>query len=304
MNGNNPGRTSRLRTLVELTKARITSAVTLTTATGYFLASGRAEPDIWLPLLGVFLLAAGSSALNHCQDARIDALMSRTRDRPIPAGRIDRATALFLAGLLILLGLSALASVPNNPHMLLLLGVVAVVWYNGIYTYLKRVTAFAVVPGALIGAIPPIIGYTAAGGSPLDPLILLVALFFFIWQIPHFWLLLLMFGHQYGEAGLPTLTRVFSRRQLLRITFMWVIATAVGGLAFPALAHDVMAIPWSLGIVCGSCWLAAKAVTLLRPPTKETDSPPFRRAFVQINAFALVVVVCLALNALIAGQSR
>ena len=67
----------------------------------------------------------------------------------------------------------------------------ALIWYNGIYTPLKRKTAFAVVPGSVIGAIPPMVGYVAAGGSALDPQILAFAFFMFMWQIPHFWLLIM-----------------------------------------------------------------------------------------------------------------
>jgi protoheme IX farnesyltransferase len=286
-----------LRDLLELTRVRITAMVTVTTATGYFLAAESLSKSIWLPIAGVFLLASGSSALNQCQDRRIDARMARTRSRPIPTGRMDMSLALFLSVLLILLGLFVLASISTNMHLLLLLGGFALVWYNGVYTYLKRVTPFAVVPGALIGAIPPIIGYVAAGGSPTSPSIQLLAAFLFIWQIPHFWLLLLMCGSQYGDAGLPTLTGTFSQRQLLRLTFMWVIATAAGGLVFPTFMRSELALPWSLAIVIVSIWLAAKSVTILRPPAREPQSRLFRKAFIQINAYALVVLVCLSLNA-------
>jgi protoheme IX farnesyltransferase len=289
--------TGAVRTLLELTRIRITWAVTLTAGTGYLLASGRLDIGVWMPLLGVFLLASGSSALNQCQEARIDARMQRTCRRPIPSGRIDLAKALFVAGLLILLGLFVLSSVPNNLELALSLGVAALVWYNGVYTYLKRLTAFAVVPGALIGAIPPVIGYVAGGGEATDPVILLVAGFFFIWQIPHFWLLLMMFGHQYGQAGLPTLTQVFSPPQLARITFMWVLATAVSGLVFPTVSRADLAIPWSLVVVLGSIWLAAKATELFRPVTDSNANGRFRKAFVQINVYALLVIVCLSLNA-------
>ena len=285
-------------TILQLTRAKVTCAVVLTTATGYLLAAGYATVNIWPPLVGVFLLACGSSALNQCQEARIDALMERTQHRPIPAGRVDRGTAFFLAGLFILLGLSVLTSSTDKPMVLLLLGGSAVVWYNGVYTYLKRVTPFAVVPGALIGAIPPVIGYVAAGGDPTDSLILLVASFFFIWQIPHFWLLMLMLGEQYDRAGLPTLTRVFSTAQIARITFMWILATAAAGLVFPALARANMTMPWSLAMVIVSLWLAAKAAAVLKPAPDQADKSQFRRAFVQINAYALLVMLCLSLSAL------
>lgn len=162
----------------------------------------------------------------------------------------------------------------------------------------ENIRRIAVVPGALIGAIPPVIGYVAADGSPASPLILLVGMFFFVWQIPHFWLILLMCGNQYHEAGLPAVTHVFSRKQLLRITFMWVLATAAAGLVFPTMAHGDVAGPWNLAIVIASFWLAAKAVSILRSPRHDEHRPSFRPAFVQVNAYALVVMICLSLDAL------
>lgn len=298
MSGSSSQTTSWLRTLFLLTRARISVMVTLTTATGYILAADGGQWRMWLPVLGVFLLASGSSALNQCQDARIDARMKRTQGRPIPSGSIESSGALFVAGLLILLGLFALSSVDANSEILLLLGGFALFWYNGVYTYLKRITAFAVVPGALIGSVPPVIGYAAAGGATTDPVILLVASFFFVWQVPHFWLLLLIFGGEYGEAGLPTLTHVFSRQQLVRITFMWILATAASGLAFPVLVGNRMLIPWSLVLVIASFWLALKSAGMLRPWSPQTKTPPFRAAFVLINVYALLVMVCLSLSAL------
>jgi protoheme IX farnesyltransferase len=286
-----------LKIVLELAKVRITVAVTLTTATGYFLAAARADWGLVLALVGVFLLSSGSAALNEIQERRIDARMSRTRTRPLPAGHIQPSTALFISLLLILLGLYVLASIKRSIAELMFLSGLALFWYNGFYTYLKRVTAFAVVPGALIGAIAPVIGYAAAGGEPTDPLILLVAAFFFIWQIPHFWLLLLMFGEQYREAGLPTLTSVFARSQLLRITFMWILATAGAGLVFPTLPGIGLRLPWNLAIVIASFWLVAKAWRVLRPATGIEDRSIYRRAFMQINIYALMVMVFLSLNA-------
>jgi len=284
--------------IVELAKVRITVAVSLTTATGYLLAAHEFEWGMWLPLLGVFVLACGSAGFNQWQEREIDARMKRTQGRPIPSGRMDPASALFIAVLLGLLGLYCLASVNRNPKALLLLGCFAVAWYNGIYTFLKRVTAFAVIPGALIGAIPPGIGYVAAGGSLHDPEILFVGLFFFIWQIPHFWLLLLMISSEYRAVGLPTVTDKFSQSQLVRITFIWMLATAAGGLAFPALNLVEGRLLWSFALVCASIWLAAKAVKILAVPLVADGAPLIRRAFVQVNAFALMVTICLSLGSL------
>ena len=247
-----------------------------------------------MPVLGTFLLAAGSSALNQCQEVAIDSRMERTRRRPIPAGHVDRTTALFIAGLLILSGLFVLTSIGTQMKQLFALAVFAVAWYNGVYTYLKRVTAFAVVPGALIGAIPPVIGFVAGGGDILDPVILLVAGFVFIWQIPHFWLLMILVGEQYAQAGLPTLGRVFSRGQLHRVTFMWIIATAATGMVFPAMMRGRLLLPWNLVIVLASCWLVTVAVSVLWAGRGTgDDGKVFRRAFVRINLYSLIFVVSL-----------
>ncbi len=287
-----------LRMVLELAKLRITAAVTLTTATGYFMAARRFEHEMWLPLLGVFVLACGSAACNQWQEWAIDARMERTRGRPIPSGRMDPSLALFISVAFMLLGLYCLASISRNPNTLVSLGGLAVVWYNGMYTYLKRVTAFAVIPGALIGAIPPCIGYMAAGGSLHEPRIVLVALFFFVWQIPHFWLLLLLIGSEYRAAGLPTATDKFSPPQLVRITCMWMLATAAAGLAFPALGLMEGMLPWGIGMVCASTWLAVKATNILGAPMDSDGTPLVRRAFGHINAFALMVMICLSMGAL------
>ncbi len=288
-----------LSLLFTLTRANITIAVTFTTVTGHFLGAGRVAPDLWIPVLGIFLLASGSSALNQWQDRRIDALMERTRHRPIPAGHVDGSTVIFLAILLIGLGTSLLATVEGDTNLLLLLGAFSLVWYNGVYTYLKRITAFAVVPGALIGAVPPVIGFVAAGGSPSDPLIVLVAAFFFVWQIPHFWLILLMCGSQYTDAGLPSLTNLFSRRQILRMTAVWLLATATAGLVLPTVAAGALALPWKLTIVIASVWLAGRALAVLRLPCDKESRTTFRPAFIRINVYALIVMLCLSLNALL-----
>lgn len=292
-----PKQPGLLRDLLTLMKARITVATTVTTGAGYILAAGQVRGEMWLPLVGTFLLASGSSALNQCQEVDIDSRMPRTRYRPLPAGRLSLTAGLFFSGLLILFGLYFLASVERNTLLLLGLGGFAVFWYNGVYVYLKRVTAFAAVPGALVGALPPMIGWTAGGGELSDPLILLLAAFFFIWQIPHFWLLLLLQGDGYEAAGLPSLTKVFSPQQLFRITFMWVMATAVAGIVLPAVARQAVPWYWAVAMAVASVWLAMKAMVLLRPPAPD-QRRTWVRSFIQVNIYALLITVCLSLAAL------
>ena len=219
----------RVRILLELSKVRIAVLSMASTVAGYVLAARGFPVGGLVPLFSVFLLACGAATINQYQDRDIDGVMERTRNRPIPSGRISPGAALLSGVVLVCVGTAGLM---GNP-LAALLGLVTVGWYNGIYTPLKRVTAFAAIPGGVVGAIPPVIGWVSGGGSPGDARIIAVAFFFFVWQVPHFWLLLMRIGGDYERAGLPSLTAVFSRRQLTRITFVWMIATAFACLLIP-----------------------------------------------------------------------
>jgi protoheme IX farnesyltransferase len=236
---------------------------------------------------GVFLLAAGAGALNQYQERDLDALMRRTAQRPLPSGRMRAGTALAIAIVLLALGTVCLAS---NP-IAMLLGLCTVLWYNGVYTPLKRVSAFAAIPGGVVGAIPPMVGWTAAGGDPTDPRIIALAFFFFVWQVPHFWLLLLRIGDDYARAGLPTLTRVFTRRQLARIVYVWMSATAVSCLSLPMFG--VASPTWAFAaLAVASLWLGWHATTMVRSDGEVL-------AFHQINVYALFVITLLSLSVLV-----
>lgn len=287
--GGKGGISGDLGAILELTKARITLAVTLSAATGHVLFTEKLTLELLLPTAGIFLLACGASALNQVQEARIDSRMRRTRSRPIPEGRITADWALFVALLFAGGGFYLLSCI--EAHTLSVLGFAGftLFWYNGVYTYLKRVTAFAVIPGALVGAVPPIIGWMAGGGLPLDPMIVKVAFFFFIWQIPHFWLLLLQHGREYEEAGLPTLTAVLSGEQIARITFMWIAALAATGVLVAVTGG--IGFPWNLGVLLVSFWLVFRALAIL---LKEQSVVACLPAFTQINIYAFLVMVLLA----------
>ncbi|WP_372949087.1 protoheme IX farnesyltransferase [Mariniphaga sp.] len=212
-----------LKIIFELGKVRISLPVALSALSGYVLYSGKMDGQGLLLSVGVFFMSCGSGALNHWQERKTDALMPRTKNRPIPSGQFSPAQ-----GLMVVLGYTLTGSlilVLSNPTVALVLSWATLVSYNLIYTPLKKVTAFAVIPGSLVGALPPLIGWTAAGGNLLAPSILIVATFFFIGQIPHFWLLLLLFGDQYKLAGLQSLTDIFSELQIKRITYTWVLTT-------------------------------------------------------------------------------
>jgi heme o synthase len=219
---------SLLRIISELGKVRISLPVSLSALTGYVMFTGDIHAQAWLLALGVFFMSCSSGALNHWQESDIDAKMPRTKNRPIPSGKISRNGALAVA-----VGFAAVGSailVLTNPVMALILSWVTLFSYNLVYTPLKKVTAFAVIPGSMVGALPPLIGWAGAGGNLTSEIILIVASFFFIGQIPHFWLLLLMFGDQYKLAGLPSLNQIFNDGQLKRITYTWILTTIAAAL--------------------------------------------------------------------------
>lgn len=219
---------SFLKILAELGKVRISLSVALSALAGYALYAGTVDMQGGLMAVGVFLMSCGSGAMNHWQERKTDARMPRTSTRPIPSGKISSS-----AGFMIMTGYlisGSLVLILSNPPIALVLSWVTLFFYNLVYTPLKRVSAFAVIPGSMVGALPPMIGWTAAGGYLFAESILIVANFFFIGQIPHFWLLLLLFGDQYKLAGMPSLTDIFNEVQIKRVTYVWILTTIASGL--------------------------------------------------------------------------
>lgn len=283
----------KIKILSELTKIRITFFVMITTGFGYIAATDIFNLNLLLVLAGVLSLACGSAVLNHYQERFTDALMERTKNRPIPSGKITPVKALETSILLILIGV-ALLFIGGN-LLSVFFGILNLIWYNGIYTPLKRKSSLAIIPGSLVGAIPPVIGWVAAGGDLLNPQILMIAFFFFIWQIPHFWLLLLVLDKDYSKAGMPTLTNLFSKNQLARITFMWIMATAISSLLLPMVALVETEIIKYL-IVFSVILLSINSLKLLKY-SEENSSVLF--AFRNINFFVLFVVSIISIDKLI-----
>ena len=279
--------------LAELTKFRIAILSTLSAATGYVVFCHELNPGLLTASSGVLLLALGACALNQFQDRELDARMERTRRRPIPAGTVTAAAALAIAGFLIVAGCLVLWLF-HSPATAFL-GLSAVGCYNFGYTYLKRVSAFAAVPGALTGALPPAIGWTAAGGSPADPHIFALCFFFFIWQVPHFWLLLFVHGKDYQRAGLPSLTSLFSTRQVSSLTFIWMLTAFSSSLLLSIYRLTIS--PWiNFGLLACGLWLAWKASGLVRGNRLAAYASP---AFRSINLYVLSVMALLVLDAVL-----
>lgn len=285
---------SRAAILVEFGRAKLVAAVTLSAVMGYILFKGHADWALLLPVLGVFFLGCGCSAINQIQEVRSDAKMARTRNRPLPAGQLDTPTAWFISLVLLFVGIYFLATIEHHTYIILALAIFTIFWYNGVYTYLKTVTALAVIPGALLGAIPPIIGWCAAGGIWWDMHILMVATYFFVWQVPHFWLLMLLRAKEYEQAGLRTMTQIFSPSQFYRIIFIWLFATVALGF-YVALFGGAQPL-WLLAVLLISIWLMTKSSFLLGVNPQHEK---FRPMFFYCILYNVLLMLFLSIDAML-----
>jgi protoheme IX farnesyltransferase len=270
----------------------VSLAVTFSAFTAMVLASGELSAAMLWPVAGIFLLASGASAFNQYQEWPYDELMARTRRRPIPSRRISPAEGLRIALIGIAGGLVILMYESN--WVCLSLGVINLIWYNGLYTWLKRKTAFAVVPGALTGAIPILMGWSAMDGDLLAPQVLFLVFFIFIWQMPHFWMLTLKYGQEYRKAGFPVLNDLFGDIWIKVIVMTWLIASSGASIMFvffrmvqhPAIGYGMLTINiLTLLIVAYQLFLAS--------------SLRFRLIFISANLFMLLVMIALIADRMI-----
>lgn len=221
----------KIMALRKLFRIELSSMVALAAFAGYLFAGGRWQVDAFLAATGTGLLAAGGSALNQWQEQDLDQLMERTRNRPLPTGLFSSELVLLLAAVGLSGGFLTLSVLPRSQP--LLLGILAVIWYNAIYTPLKRRTPFAAIPGALCGALPPLIGWTAAGGILFAQKPLILAGTLFVWQIPHTWLLLCRYRDDLGNSGLPDIFSAIRTERLMIINNCWLANLLVCYLLFP-----------------------------------------------------------------------
>ena len=272
-----------------VTKFVLSFAVSLSALFAYIMAKGEIGLDMLLATFAVLLVAMGGSTLNQVQEYKSDAKMDRTKNRPIASGRMTPQNGLILGIALIVLAMV---------FIYLLLGLTGVnifmfafIWYNAMYTPLKKKSALAVVPGAILGVIPPAIGWLVAGHTLLELEFIALALYFFIWQVPHFWLLVMLFHGDYKDGGYPTAMRLFGQASLQRLTFVWLMFTIQAGV-FLVWAFQVYTITAFLCVLVG-IWAFISAFELLKERFQLTDA---RAVFWKINAAFLLIVILLSID--------
>jgi len=227
-----------VRDLVELVKARLTLLVLLTTAVGFYL--GAEGPINFVALLhtvfGTAAAAAGAAALNQWWEYNLDALMQRTRSRPVPAGRMRPRDAVILGSALSIFGVAYLAFVCNA--LSAALAAITIIIYIFAYTPLKRVSTFNTALGAVPGALPPMIGWAAARGTLNAGAWMLFAILFF-WQLPHFFAIAWMYRDDYARAGFQMISsddRTGERSASQSVFFCMLLFIVAGLPAFLGIA--------------------------------------------------------------------
>lgn len=209
---------------LQLTKPRVVALIAFTAVVGMFLATPGFVPlDVLVvATLGISLAAGSAAAFNHILEQRLDAIMARTRARPLPAGKLSRRQAIIFATILALLSMALLVIGVNM--LTAALTFLSLIGYSIIYTLLlKPATPQNIVIGGAAGAAPPVLGWTAVTGD-VDYDALLLFLIVFVWTPPHFWSLALYREKEYAKVGIPMLPVThgskFTRKCILLYTIL------------------------------------------------------------------------------------
>ncbi len=276
------------RDYFEITKPRVVALMLLCALVGMLMA--RPElPTLSLilgTLTGIALVAGSAAAVNHLADARLDARMRRTQERPVATGRISHLAGSVFAAITGILGFVLLYTQVNA--LTAWLNLVSWLGYGIFYTlYLKHTTPQNIVIGGLFGAAPPLFGWTAVTGT-LDAEALLLVLIIFVWTPPHFWALALDRRDEYAKADVPMLPNThgehFTRQQILLYTLLLVVASLL-----PYLTGMSGAVYLVSALALGAVFIGL-AVKLLRGGSARTAMHTFRYSILYLGVLFLVML--------------
>ncbi|HWG39701.1 MAG TPA: heme o synthase [Candidatus Acidoferrales bacterium] len=287
---------SLLGDYLQLFKVRVTSLVVMTAWAGYYMGSAKSGVSslTWTllnALLGIGVTCAGSAALNEVLEHKIDALMRRTRNRPLPAGRMSLATGLTAGILATVLGPVYLSLTTNALTGLLAFGTAVI--YLAFYTPLKRISPISTFIGAFPGAMPPLLGWTAIRGKlEIEAVFLFLIVFF--WQFPHFQAIAWMYREDYEAAGIKMLPVVDKAgHSVIRQMFTY-CSTLISVSLVPALLRMTGKIYLfgALVLGLGFLWFVFR-LARTKLPTTSPDSRLFARQLLQASVIYLPLLFAL-----------
>lgn len=286
------GRSHAAADVAELVKARLTFLVLLTTAVGFYMAapSPVSYGGLFNAVFGAAAAAAGAAALNQWWERRADALMNRTRSRPVPAGRMSPSLALLIGLGFSIFGTVYLALTCNVLSAAVSALTIAI--YIFAYTPLKRISTANTLVGAIPGALPPIIGWTAARGSITAGAWSLFVILL-LWQLPHFFAIAWMYRNDYSRAGFQMISRddPTGERSASQSVLFSILLLAVAGLpGFVGIA-SVVYVPIALAL-SGAFIVVAMHFLKVRTPQAA------RRLFLASIAYLPALLIVLVLTKL------
>jgi len=288
------GTMTHLAALSRLIRLPLSAMVALSAVAGSLVVS----PDVplvklWAIAWGIFLLSAACSVLNQVQERFTDTLMRRTCSRPLACGALSAAAGMTVG---LLLGTGGVGTLLFSSGVLpALLGLGATLWYLAVYTPLKRISSLAVIAGTPCGALPPLIGWIAAGGSPLDPRPMALVLLMVLWQVPHYWLLALPDREELRRAGFKVLPARFSAHQLISISHFWILGMITATLLLP-LMHLVK-VPVLQGMIAGLAISFAVWSTQIQRKTLFVEQTA-RKLRIGLHVYLALVLGSILLNGL------
>ena len=282
-----------IKNFIVLTKFVLSFAVSLSALFAYIMAKGEIGTDMFIATFAVLLVAMGVSTLNQVQEYKEDALMDRTKHRPIASGKMSPTTGIIIAAILVILSLIVIYDLIGTTGVNLFL--FAFFWYNLVYTPLKKKSALAVVPGAILGVIPPAIGWLAAGHALGEVEFYALGIYYFIWQIPHYWLLVMLHYGGYKDAGYPTVMRLFGQGSLQRLTFVWLMMTIFAGY-FMVSIFNPQSMSINILLIANAAFGFYSSLKLLQAKFELTDA---RSVFWKINLAFLGAIILISIDEMI-----
>jgi len=261
---------NKLSDYAQLVKLKLSTLVVVTTAFGYLLALRNhwmeVSAHLMLTLIGAFMVVGSANAFNQVLERDLDSLMERTKGRPLPSGRMGLFEAVFAATFLAALGLTILALFTN--WLTVLLSSLAFCLYVFAYTPLKRKTEFCSLIGAISGAIPPVMGWTAVRNE-LSPDALALFALQFLWQFPHFWAIAWLYREDYQKVGFKMLPVKGDLNSVTRQTVYYTLATILVSV-YPLLVGRVSWF-YAVGGSLLGIWFLNSALKFYRQPTKKAS---------------------------------